>query len=303
VAVETGGHVWAEHYERKVDQVFEIQNEITRSVTTALAAADAGQPDTFGGTTNPRAYDNLLLGRHHFYKFESPAENLKARAYFEEAVRLDSQYAMAHAMLAWTYAFEVMNGWSDDRLAALQQAERIASRAIEIQPALPHAYYVRGLSYREQHEYVKALVESQKGLKYDPNDANGHVLLATLLYYAGRPEEGLALIREAMQINPHHPYNYHFHLGQAYFVLHRYQEAIEIFNLRLSSNPASERMRVWLAASLAQSGNIEAAKWEGEQMMAVDPEFSLQRMAHAFPFKNPDEMEHFLSALRLAGLQ
>lgn len=129
------------------------------------------------------------------------------------------------------------------------------------------------------------------------------MLLATLLYYAGRLEEGLALIREAMQINPHHPYNYHFHLGQAYFVLRPYQEAIETFNLGLSSNPASERMRVWLAASLAQSGDIEAAKWEGEQIMAVDPDFSLQRIAQAFPFKNSDDMEHFFSALRLTGLQ
>jgi adenylate cyclase len=302
VDVETGGHVWAEHYERKVDEVFDIQNAITRSIVAALAVTDTDQPDTIADTISPQAYDNLLLGRHHFYKFESPAENLQAQAYFEEAIRLDPDFAMAHAMLAWTYAFEVMNGWTDDRSGALQQAERIATRAIEIQPALPLAYYVRGLSYREQHEYVKALVEAQKGIEYDPNDANLHVLLATLLYYAGRPAEGLALIREAMQINPHHPYNYHFHLGQAYFVLHRYQEAIAAFKLGLSSNPASERMRVWLAASLAQAGDVEAAQWEGEQIMASNADFSLQRMAQAFPFKNPDDIENFLSALELAGL-
>jgi len=303
VDVESGAHAWAEHYERKVGQVFDIQNEISSGVISALAGADAGYPDTGTETDNPQAYDNLLLGRHFFYKFQSSAENLKARAYFEEAVRLDSGFAMAHAMLAWTYAFEAMNGWTDNRLAALQQAERIATRAIEIQQVLPLAYYVRGLSYREQHEYVKALVEAQKAIEYDPNYANGYVLLATLLYYAGRPEEGLARIREAMQINPHHPYNYHFHLGQAYFVLHRYSEAIAAFNLGLSSNPASERMRVWLAAALAHSGDIEAAKWEGEQIMMADADFSLQRVSQAFPFKNPADTEHFLAGLRLAGLQ
>jgi len=299
----SGDHVWAEHYDRKADRVFEIQNEITHGVTSALAAEIGGQTESVGETADPRAYDNLLLGRHHFYKFESAAENLKARAYFEEAVRLDPGFATAHAMLAWTYAFEVMNGWTDDRDAALQQAGRIATRALEIKPDLSLAYFVRGLSYREQHEYVKALVEAQKGIEYDPSDAKGHVLLATLMYYAGRPQEGLALIREAMQINPHHPYNYHFHLGQAYFVLHRYQEAIDALNLGLSSNPTSERMRVWLAASLAQSGDIEAARWEVEQVLAADPGFSLQRIARAFPFNNPDDLEHFLSALRLAGLQ
>jgi len=302
VDVKTDDHAWAEHYERKVGQVFEIQNEISSGVIRALSAAGTSHPDTGTETDNPRAYDTLLLGRYHFYRFKSREENLKARAFFEEAVRLDPGFATAHAMLAWTYAFEAMNGWADDRLAALQQAERIATRAIEIQPVLPLAYFVRGLSYREQHEYVKALVEAQKAIEYDPNDANGHVLLATLLYYAGRPEEGLARIREAMQINPHHPYNYHFHLGQAYFVLHRYTEAIAAFNLGLSSNPSSERMRVWLAAALAHSGDIEAAKWEGEQIMMVDAEFSLERVSQAFPFKNPADTEHFLAGLRLAGL-
>jgi adenylate cyclase len=303
IDVASGAHVWAEHYERKADRVFEVQNEITHNITRALGVDTRGQPEGIGETADPLAYDNLLLGRQHFYKFESAGENLKARASFEEAVRLDSGYATAYAMLAWTYAFEVMNGWADGRDAALQQAEHFATRAIEIQPDLSLAYFVRGLSYREQHEYVKALVEAQKGIEYDPNDAKGHVLLATLLYYAGRPEEGLALIRKAMQLNPHHPYNYHFHPGQALFVLHRYQEAIDALNLGLSSNPTSERMRVWLAATLARSGDIEAARWEVEQIRATDPDFSLQRMAQAFPFNNPDDLEHFLSALKLAGLQ
>jgi TolB-like protein/DNA-binding winged helix-turn-helix (wHTH) protein len=303
VDVETGDHVWAEHYERKLGQIFEIQNEVSSGVMTALAATDTAQSDEGRETDDPRAYDELLLGRQHFYRFENRAENLKARTYFEEALRLDPTFATAHAMLAWTYVFAAMNGWADDRLAALQQAERIATRAIEMQPKLPLAYFVRGLSYREQREYVKALVEAQKATQYDPNYANGHVLLASLLYYAGRPEEGLARIQQAMQINPHHPYNYHFHLGQAYFVLHRYREAIDAFNRGLSSNPASERMRVWLAAALAQSGDIEAAQWEGEQIMAANADFSLQRMAEAFPFNNPADMEHFLAGLRLAGLQ
>jgi tetratricopeptide (TPR) repeat protein len=274
---------------------------MTRGIVTALAAPLAGDmADT--ETTTPQAHDHLLLGRHHFYRFENRAENLKARAFFEEAIRLDPEFAAARAMLAWTYAFEAMNGWTDDRDAALQQAINIATRAIEIQPVLPLAYFVRGLVYREQHEYVKALVEAQAAIKYDPSYANAHVLLATLLYYAGRPEEGLENIRKAMQINPHHPYNYHFHLGQAYFVLHRYQEAINAFNEGLSSNPSSERMRVWLAAALAQSGDIESAQWEAEQIMSNNADFSIELMAQAFPFKNPGDMEHFLTGLRLAGL-
>jgi len=304
VDVTTGNTVWAEHYQHKVGKIFKIQNDIASSVVRTLAVTDIGLADTGGTETdNPRAYDDLLLGKQHFYRFENRAENLKARSYFEEAVQLDPDFATAHAMLAWTYVFEAMNGWSTDRSVALQQAGRIATRAITIDPEQPLAYFVRGLSYREQHEYVMALVEAQKAIEYDPSYANAYVLLASLLYYAGRPEEGLERIRQAMQINPHHPYNYNFHLGQAYFVLHRYQEAIDAFNSGLSSYPASERMRVWLAASLAQSGDVEEALWEGEQIMAANPDFSIQRMMQAFPFKNPADMEHFVAGLRLAGLK
>jgi adenylate cyclase len=299
----TGTRIWARQYKRKIGQIFDMLSDVSNGVTTALAVPGTLQPDTGAGTADPRAYDALLLGKYHFYRFENRAENLKARAYFEKAVQLDPRFATAYAMLAWTYAFEAMNGWSDDRLAALKQAEHIATHAIELQPVLPLAYFVRGLSYREQHEYIKALVEAQRAIEYDPSDANAYVLLATLLYYAGRPEEGLARIRQAMEINPHHPYNYHFHLGQAYFVLHRYKEAIDAFNVGLSSYPASERMRVWLAAALAQSGNIEDAKWEGEQIMADDPDFSIERMTQAFPFNNPADTDNFISGLRKAGLK
>ena len=303
VDVGSGASVWVEQYERSVSQIFEIQNDIARGITGVLAVSGTSQTDTGSDTDSPPAYDNLLLGKQHFYRFENRAENLKARTYFEKAVRLDPNFATAHAMLAWTYVFEAMNGWTDDRTASLRQAERIATHAIEIKPVLPVAYFVRGLSYREQHEYIKALVEAQKAIEYDPSYANAYVLLATLLYYAGRPEEGLARIQQAMQINPHHPYNYHFHLGQAYFVLHRYREAIDALNHGLSSYPASERMRVWLAAALAQSGDIEEAKWEAEQIVSVNPDFSIQRMIQSFPFSNPADLENFIAGLRLAGLK
>jgi tetratricopeptide (TPR) repeat protein len=104
-----------------------------------------------------------------------------------------------------------------------------------------------------------------------------------------------------MRLNPHHPYNYPFHLGQAYFILRRYPEAIDAFEQGLASNPASERLHVWLAAAYAQAGRDEDAGWEVEQVLAANPEFSLQRIREAFPFQDPADLEHLLTALRKAG--
>jgi tetratricopeptide (TPR) repeat protein len=164
------------------------------------------------------------------------------RDLFEASIRYDPAFAMAHAMLAWTHVLDVMNGWSDDRQASLQQALDLATRALTLDEQLPLAYWVRGLTYRETGDYVKALVEAEQAIEYKPSYANAHVLLASLLYFAGRPEEGLKRILKAIEINPHHPFNYTFPLGQAYFTLHRYRDAIAALRKALESNPGSERI-------------------------------------------------------------
>ena len=306
VNTEDGTHTWAEQFSQNTENLFKVENDIARGVVAALRLRQDNNDDLqplVMPTNHTQAHDYLMLGRYHFYKFASKAENIKAQNLFKEAIDLDPQYALAYAMLGWTYIFEAMNGWADDRPAVLKRAEELAGKAIEIQPELPLPYFVRGLSYREQGDYVKALVEAETALKYDPNNAGNRVLLATLLYYAGRPRVGLERIKEAMQINPHHPYNYHFHLGQAYFVLRQYNEAIDAFKQGIASNPASERLHVWLAASYAQSGDLDNAAWEADNILASNPDFSVARMEEAFPFKDPAEIKHFVDGLRLAGLK
>jgi len=298
-------HLWAERYDGSMSNVFELQDNITRKVGATLAVkVSTGKQQDFGIplTKNPQAYDNFLYGRQHFYLYANKNENEKARAYFQKAIEFDPEFAMAYAMLAWTYAFEAMNGWSDAREPSLLRSQALATKAITLQESIPVAYFVRGLAHREMGEYVEALTEAQKAIEYDPNYANGHVLLATLLYYAGRPQEGLERIKKAMQINPHHPYNYTFHLGQAYFILRRYDEAVAAFQQGIASNPAAERLHVWLAAAYAQSGEIDEAEWEADQVLTLNPGFSLNRLLEAFPFQDPADREHFLGALRKAGL-
>jgi adenylate cyclase len=101
--------------------------------------------------------------------------------------------------------------------------------------------------------------------------------------------------------DPHHPYNYPFHLGQAYFILGRYQEAIDAFEKGLETNPSFERLRVWLAAAYALSWRLADARWEVEQITTLNPGFSLERIRQAFPFRDPADLEDFLDGLRLAG--
>ncbi|MEN8133313.1 MAG: winged helix-turn-helix domain-containing tetratricopeptide repeat protein [Pseudomonadota bacterium] len=305
IDASNNSHLWAESYDGQMNGIFHLQDEITKKIVSTLAVrVSTGERQDLGlpHTNNPEAYDKFLNGRQRFYLYAHKEENQKSRKLFQRAIEFDPKFALAYAMLAWTHAFDAMNGWSDRRDRSLKRAQELTTKAIELQQAIPVAYFVRGLAYRERGDYVKALVEAEKAIALDPNYANAHVLLATLLYYAGRPQEGLERIIKAMQINPHHPYNYTFHLGQAYFILERYNEAIETLEKGIASNPASERLHVWLAAAYAQAGEIEEAEWEVDQILMLNPDFSLQRIQQAFPFKDPTDLERLLDGLRIAGL-
>ena len=303
--IPSGRHVWAEHFDGQPTNLFALQDEIVGKIVNSLTnriAPSPGQKELVARTKSLEAYDAFLAGRQHFYLYLNKRENEKARALFQQALEYDPDFALAHIMLAFTYAFDAMNGWSDDREASLDRALAVAGRGISLDKTIPLSYFIRGLVFRERKEYVKALVEAEKAIALDPNYANGHVLVASLLFYAGRPEESIAGIEKAMRLNPHHPFNYAFHLGQAYFALSRYSEAIGAFKDGIATNPAAERLHVWLAASYAQAGQIEDAKWEAEQIRALNPEFKLPALSEAFPFKDRAIKERFLEGLRGAGL-
>ena len=306
VDATTNGHLWADRYDGKLSDVFELQDNLIGNILSALSIKrDIENPPVTQRqeTGSPEAYDYFLLGRNRFFLYANKEDNRKARELYAKAIQLDPSFAQAYAMLAWTYAFEAMNGWSEVREDSLAKAHALADQAVAIDKELPIAYFVTGLVYRETGEYMKALVEAEKAIAIDSSYANAHVLLASLLYYAGRPQEGLERIKKAIQLNPHHPYNYPFHLGQAYFILGRYQEAIEALEQGLESNPSSERMRVWLAAAYAQDGREDDAKWEAEQVLTLNPDFSLHRIQQAFPFKDPADIERLLAGLRIAGIR
>jgi TolB-like protein/DNA-binding winged helix-turn-helix (wHTH) protein len=305
VDAESDTQLWAERYDSDVQDIFTVQDQFAEKIVSALSLElTQAEKQTLAreDTDNLDAYEKFLRGEEHLFQYSRDG-NLQARKLFEDAIELDDQFARAYAMLAWTHAMDFQNGWGDAPEQSLQRGEQIANQALKLNNELPVAYFVRGLMYRERGEYVKALVDAEKAIELDPSYANGRVLMATLLYYAGRPEEGLARIKQAIALHPHHPYNYPFHLGQAYYVLGRYGEAIAALQQGLASNPASERMHVWLAAAYAQSGNIEDAEWEMGEVLLSNPDFRLDNLKRAFPFSDPADLEHFMEGLRKAGFR
>ena len=300
-----GRHLWAESFDSTTEEILDAARQIIKNVYKALPVPRAPiglDQVTVARTDSPIAYRAFQLGRQHFYLYLNKQENRRARQLFDEALRLDPKFSMAQAMLAWTHAFDAMNGWTSDRDASLRLALEGARKAISLDKGLPLSYFITALVHRERREYVKAMVEAEEALALNSNYANAHVLLATLLYYAGRPSESVERVKRAMRLNPHHPFNYSFHLGQAYFTLRRYDDAIAALEQGIKSNPASERLHLWLAAALAHAGRIDDALWEAEQVYALNPEFALAAITASYPFKDESDKKHFLDGLRKAGL-
>lgn len=301
----TGKHLWADRYDGRVDNIFALQDKITQQIVSALALrlTPADRERVARQDTNsPEAYEYFLRGREQFFRYSKDGNQMAKRLY-EKAIERDPKFTKAYVMLAWAHAFDFMNGWSDAPERSLKLALKLAQHGIALDPSLPVAYFVMGLVYRARNEYAQALVEAEKAIALDPNYANAHVLAATVLYYTGRPQEGLERMKLAIRLNPHYPSNYPFHLGQAYYILKRYPEAIQAFKQGLETNPTSERLHVWLAAAYAQSGNQEEAEWEVEEVLTLNPDFSLERIAWATPFKDSKDLEHFLEGLRKAGFR
>ncbi len=305
IDTETGGHLWAERYDGTLENIFALQDEITQKIVSALAVEltrDERETLKRMDTDNLQAYEYFLEGRERFFRYSKDGM-IEARDLFWRAIELDPDFARAYASLAWTYWFEFSNGWTHDPEGTLDRAETLATTAINLNNLLPVAYFVTALVYRERRDYVKAVVEAEKAIRLDPNYANGRVALATVLYYTGRAEEGLEQIREAMKLEPHSTHNYLWHLGQAYFILNRYEEAITAFEKGLLKNSTSERLRLWLAAAYAQTGQIDDASFELEEVLLSNPELTRSRIAGTYPFWYFGDLSSFMDALTKAGLE
>lgn len=305
VDASTNSQLWAERYDGEVTNIFELQDRISSKIVSALKVKLSSQESrnlNYKYTSNIAAYELFLKGRETAYQY-SKASTFEAQKLLQQAIELDPNFGEAYALLGWTYAYLMMNGWGDDRDALHKKALALANKALALHDQIPMAYFTRGLIYRDQKQYDKALKEAEKVIEIDPSYANGHVLLATLMYYAGRAEDGLARMIYAARLNPHHPHNYPFHMGQAYFVLKRYDEAIAAFEKGLETRPRSQRIHIWLAAAYAQSGRIDDAKWEVEQILLLDSNFDYKKLHEIFPFKDPKDQQNFLEGLRKAGLQ
>ena len=298
----TDRHLWAERYDREMEDVFAVQDEIVGNILHNVGAAggkleqSARAAAMHKDTNNLRAYDYYLRGKEHVYRFRDDGF-AEARELYEKAIELDPEFARAHSALAfmctrWT------NFGAENPEGLFAKALELARRAVHLDPSDYRAHWTLGFVYLFKRQQAQAIAEFERANALNPNDAGLMAHMADALTYVGRSEDAVELAKEAVRLNPNCPEFYYQNLAAAYYLLHRYDEAL--VTLQQIAVPADARRQ--LAITYAQLGRLEEAHAEANEFLKFYPNFSIKRWAKTEPYTNPADLEHYIDGLRKAGL-
>jgi TolB-like protein/Tfp pilus assembly protein PilF len=301
---DTGGHVWAERYDRELNDIFAVQDEVTRDIVAALAlklTPDERERVLRRDTDNLEAYEYFLRGRDQAFRDTAEA-NAQARTMLEKAIELDPQFSLAFSHLARNHVIAHTNQWGDAPERSLEIAMELAERAVALDETSPHAHYAVAITALWKKEHDRAIAAAEKCLAIEPNSADGHSVLGLIYVYSGQPREAIAALHKTMRLDPHYRDIFLHILALAYFELEDYEQAAEILRRRLVRKPESDISRVLLAAVHGHLGNFEESRTQWNEVLRINPEYSLEHRRKILPYKNPEDLEQIVKGLRKADL-
>jgi TolB-like protein/Tfp pilus assembly protein PilF len=308
----SGNHLWAERYDREMQDIFAVQEDVAQSV----AATVSGRVEAAGLhralRLNPsalKAYDLVLRSKALLLRYNR-TDNEQSRILLEKAVELDPTSARAHSLLAWCHLYDNMFWWTADRERALGKAYEAAQRAVVLDDSDSFTRLRLGQLHLFRREYDEARSEIEKAINLNPNDSEARGVYGIFLICIGEPDIALEQLDLAKRHDPFDISWAPWTRGMAHFTAHRYEEAIA--ELRQAREPINE-VRGWLAASYAHAGLLVEARATLEEFlrvaerdMAVFPGRRLKDWEAywhgAMEFRDQKEFDHLFAALRKAGL-
>jgi adenylate cyclase len=302
----TGGHLWAERYDRDLTDIFAVQDEVTLSIVDALKVALTPAEQTRitdTGTSNLDAHDAYMRARSLILSPNINAEVfLRGVECCERAIELDPNYAQAYALLGASNVMDHANRWSDDPEGALARGERLTARSVELDPRDPYAHHAVALLaiWSRKHELAAAAVE--KALALDPNLAHALFTRGNIAIFSGRPKDAIPDIEHAMRLDPGFSQQHLHFLGLAHLLLGNDETAGLMFRERLLLATDTDVGRAMLAAALGHLGEIEEAQRLWGDLKKINPSFSIQERIDRLPFANRSDANRIFEGLAKAGL-
>ncbi len=299
----TDRHLWAQRYDRELDDIFAVQDELTASIVAALEITLTEDEKTRVArqyTDNIEAYDLFLRGRT--YLRGTKRTHLKARELFDRAIDLDPEFAAAYAEKSMTYfAGFIMPMTRSSKV--LEASIKTAERAVALDDSLPLAHARLGWAYFANQRHEEAIAAGRRAVALGPNDADSHAQLGNILNWSGQPKEAIGLIEKAMRLNPHYPFYYLFYLGHSYYLLENREKSIELMKRVVTRAPNFLPVRRHLAVLYQEIGLEEEAKAQTAEVLRIFPGASIEdSRERCLYIHDPGLLGRFFDGLRESGM-
>jgi adenylate cyclase len=299
----TDHHLWAQRYDRELDDIFAVQDELTASIVAALEITLTEDEKTRVArqyTNNIEAYDLFLRGRT--YLRGTKQTHRKARGLFDQAIDLDPEFAAAYAEKSMTYfAGFIMPMTRSPKV--LEASVKMAERAVALDDSLPLAQARLGWAYFANQRHDEAITAARRAIALGPNDAEAHAQLGNILNWSGQPKEAIGLIEKAMRLSPHYPFYYLFYLGHSHYLLENREKSIELMKRVVTRAPNFLPVRRHLAVLYEEVGLDAEAKAQTAEVLRIFPGASIEdSRQRCLYIHKPKLLNRFFNGLRKSGM-
>ena len=300
-----GYHLWSERFDKKPDDVFRIQDEITKQIFTELQVElTEGEQARIAarGTNNLQAWLLRTEGYGELIKFTRESQ-VRARELFDAAYEADPNWAVPLGSIALTHWYEARMGFSKSRDQSIRLGVEAAERAIELQPEESVGYFALGNLMALVNESEKGIELRRKAMELAPNSFITVAGLAIRLSEADQEQEAVELFERAIRLSPKHPWWVEFGYGFALHLVGRKEESIETYLRGIKTGAKSAHLRVRLAAVYADLGRMDEAKAAIDDALAIDPQLTIEKYLKSYPLVSAEQSAWYTDLLVQSGLR
>jgi adenylate cyclase len=305
IDADSGHHLWAKKFDDAIDDVFVLQDEITRQIVSSvepeMEKAELRKSET-KRSSSLDAWDYFLRGRAFLYQL-TPDDVIQARVMFERAIELDPQYSDAWAGLSWTYQREILFEVVENRRAWEEQALKAARRAVALDEGSSFAHLALSGAFMWSNQHEQAIAETRMAVELNPSNVPAWLALGNRLDIVGQHEEGIALVEKSLRLNAHDPHNhiYYAQLGRAYINARKCEIALRYLRESIRLKPDYANTYHVLAICLGHLGRVDEARAAAQRCEQLRPGL-MKRRAYWNIYLDTEANENLTEGLRKAGL-
>lgn len=297
-----GHHLWAEHYDSDIENIFALQDEITMKIASALQIQLTEGEQFRMMSKQYESLDVLLKAMEcrSLWAKGDQKSHIRYGQVAQEIIDMAPESVVGYRALAWHYWGLVILGKSPQE--NIEKAFRLAQKALSIDESDSMTYALLGSVYLLMRKYEKAIAAGERSVELEPNGAMAHGLLGNTLSYVERLDEAIGYLKQGIRLNPFPEYWNFYHLGRCYIMKGQYEEALAATKKAILLAPDSRGNYYNLAAIYTLLGRQDEASAAVKKVLELDPNFSVERVSKSWPYKSKADLKLFVDALHKAGL-